>query len=123
VRRALASLLLVLFSFPLIEPAIVSDAPSQLPACCKRNGAHHCDMSSGDAETQGSAIQAIRPKCPYYPATAVFPVEGKAAVLVNSRFIAASVSSYPAVAAVIQTGYHPALSRSHHKRGPPSQLS
>ena len=39
-------LLLALFSFSLISPAVLaSDADSKLPACCKRNGKHHCDAA------------------------------------------------------------------------------
>jgi hypothetical protein len=121
-RRALASLLLALFSFPLIAPAFPANAPSQLPACCRRDGAHHC-MMSGDRGTPGPAFQAIRPKCPFYSSTMAFPTEGKTAILGHSHAIFASVIRYPAALPRTESRYCAAFSPSHQKRGPPTQLS
>jgi hypothetical protein len=43
VRRILASLLVVLVGFSLIPAAaFASNAESKVPACCRRDGKHHC---------------------------------------------------------------------------------
>jgi hypothetical protein len=58
-RRALASVLSVLLSFPLIAPLILANTDSDLPACCRRNGQHHCSASSMGTETSaGTTIKA-----------------------------------------------------------------
>jgi hypothetical protein len=122
-RRALASLLLALFSFPLIAPLFAANAASQLPACCRRDGKHHCAMLSGDMESPAPTFQAIRPKCPYYPSTPTFSSEENVAILKSSPATFTSLLSNPAVPAKTEACYRVSFSRSHQKRGPPAQLS
>jgi hypothetical protein len=52
-RRALASLLLATISFPLIAGTLFADLESKVPACCRRNGAHHCSMTGQPAQRGG----------------------------------------------------------------------
>ncbi len=68
-RRALAAMLVVLFSFPLIAPALASGPnDSQLPACCRRNGKHHCAMQMAEMTREPSlALCHVSEKCPYAP--------------------------------------------------------
>ena len=50
-RRIPAILLVVLYGFSLISAAWFSpDAGSGLPACCRRDGKHHCEMTASRAE-------------------------------------------------------------------------
>jgi hypothetical protein len=78
-RRALAITLLIAFGVPLAQPilAATADPESQLPACCRRHGAHHCSMrmaammSMMSAANSGPALNA--PPCPLYPAPAIAP--------------------------------------------------
>jgi hypothetical protein len=121
--RALASLLLVLISFPLIAPAIAAKSTSNLPACCRRDGAHHCAMFSSELGTQGPSFQAVRQKCPYFPATTVTSAQGKAAVLRTLHAIVASAARYPAALPRTESQYHTSFSRSRQKRGPPSLVA
>ena len=73
-RRALASLLLALFSFPLMLPMLRADAASSLPSCCRREGKHKCSMESGSADTpSGPALRAMQLKCSNYPAASTVP--------------------------------------------------
>jgi hypothetical protein len=74
VRRLLALSLLLLFSFPLAAPLFALSASSEanLPACCRRNGAHHCQMKmqeTGTAAQQTTAFSTPM-KCPFYPGAA-----------------------------------------------------
>lgn len=69
-RRAFASLLVAVFSFPLIAPVVLANTTSDFPTCCRRNGKHHCGMvdtaERGELPT-GLAVEAIQPKCPLFP--------------------------------------------------------
>jgi len=58
-RRVTASLLLAVLA-NLIAPADVWRT-SQVPACCRRSGAHHCHPSS---ETSSPGLKATQPACP-----------------------------------------------------------
>ena len=76
-RRALALFLLTLFSLSLIAPILFANTVSTLPACCRRNGKHHCGRADRSAEARirnEPALKAIQPKCPLFPGSAVAPV-------------------------------------------------
>jgi hypothetical protein len=126
-RRALASLLSAVLSFPLIAPSILAQTDSGLPACCRRNGQHHCAMPSmrtGDATPDTSpSIRADLAKCPYGPAGTSAPGESKVAPPRDSQAIFALLFSHPAVPTQTEAQYRVSFSRSRHKRGPPAFLS
>ena len=119
-RRALASLLLALFSFPLIVPMLRPDASSSLPSCCRREGKHHCTM--GPESTSREGLNAIRPKCANYPSTTAVP-GSSVAFLKKSPSICVSLLSFPPVQARAEAQYRVSFSRSRQKRGPPALLS
>jgi hypothetical protein len=121
-RRALALLLLVGFSFPLIAPLFAS-GPSEasLPACCRRNGKHHCAM--GASALVSSRYATVASKCPCYPLT-------RFALMLPHGFAgparAASLIQTAGPSAVVrdaEAGYRISFDRSRQKRGPPSLLS
>jgi len=58
-RRVPASLLLALWSLGLALPFLQAQ-PSAIPACCRRDGKHHCAMSPG-----GDGFRTIASNCPY----------------------------------------------------------
>ncbi len=67
-RRALACLVLALFSFPLISPVLYASGRPELPACCRRTGKHHCaSMQPSAAVGGGLALRATPSRCPLYP--------------------------------------------------------
>jgi hypothetical protein len=70
-RRTLALLLIALFSVSLLTPLFAADARQHLPACCLRDGEHHCSMSSqgGVDHDHGPALQA---RCSQYRGAASF---------------------------------------------------
>jgi hypothetical protein len=73
VRRLLAISLLLLFGMPLISPlfALAANTESNLPACCRRNGSHHCMMSMAErdhlANKAGAHAPMMGERCPYLP--------------------------------------------------------
>jgi len=118
VRRIIASLLLVLFSFSLVAPALfASDPDSKLPACCRRNGQHHCAMTTGSGSL-GPALQAA--KCAAFPSINAIPSSQTAGL--------PGLSRSTLVALVIQSGSSSRLeprslisySQAGQKRGPPA---
>jgi len=125
-RRVPAILLVFLFSFSLIGPALFVNAESNLPACCRREGKHHCGMAAqdtADVPSSGPAVDALRAKCPFFPSGgAVVPDSGPALPAAAS---AAGVSSAGQIAlpAEAEAGYRISFNRAHHKRGPPCLLS
>jgi len=125
-RRVQALLLLSLFSLSLIGPALSVDSQSDLPACCRRGGQHHCSMMSMDGDSAsptGPVASAISVRCPYFPkGGALLPHDG-AALLATAQPVLTSLLSQLAPAAQAAAGYRISLARSHQKRGPPSLLS
>lgn len=74
-RRAISIFLLALLCYPSLSWALTQSSvdESRLPACCRRNGKHHCAMSE---EMVGRIVAASSGKtptigapghCPFYP--------------------------------------------------------
>ena len=123
VRKLLSLLLLVVFSLPLLLPALaLAQGPeSNLPACCRRNGAHHCMMSEQEmaALLNGTRASAPRPHCPNYPV----------AITTLRHVDLATPKAPPALASVIRQSVvlfpsgnraRLALDTTHLTRGPPA---
>lgn len=123
VRRLIGITLLLLFSAPLISPllALTASTAANLPACCRRNGAHHCMMNMDQTESSGSApsLSAIPRKCPAYPA-AVTPIQHGDLSTHAASLIFAEIVSHPSVRTQTAARARVALDRSRQKRGPPS---
>jgi hypothetical protein len=113
VRRVLASLLLVLFSFSLIAPALsASDADSKLPACCRRNGKHHCTLATG------SGFRAA--KCAAFPSINVIPASHTAGLPGLSRSTFTALIVQPANSTQLEAHSRLSYSQTGQKRGPPA---
>ncbi len=122
-RRLLSLVLLAVFSLPLILPALAlgQDPESNLPACCRRNGAHHCMMSMQEkaALSQGIQASALRPRCPAYPAVIPPSTQNQltAPAMVAIRTAGVHTS---ALNSQTESRVRTVAVRSHPKRGPPS---
>jgi hypothetical protein len=125
VRRLLSIALLFIFSFPLISPvlALAGGPDANLPACCRRGGAHHCMLKSRSAEASGSAVSlsAIPPRCPAFPAVVASVKHGDLSFHAAS-LIFAEIVSHPSVRTQTEARARVALDRSRQKRGPPVDL-
>jgi len=68
--RAMSGVLLAFFLLPVFAPFLSSGSESTLPACCRRDGKHHCAMSARLRESvqrasSGPIATAATPFCPY----------------------------------------------------------
>jgi hypothetical protein len=122
-RRALGMLLLVVFSLPLIAPAL-APAPdeSALPACCRRNGEHHCTMT-GMTATIPPRYRSVSAKCPFDPFAGFGLMLPHAFSAQAALTTIAQAGGTAALVRDAETGYRVSYHRARQKRGPPSLLT
>ena len=103
--------------------ALTGHSANNLPACCRRNGKHHCLMSMAERrQLLGHNRQFDPPaeKCPYAPLavaavhTEFFAVPASPSVLTAFHANAVTFAQTQSLLRVAQTN-------SRRKRGPPSQ--
>lgn len=125
-RRFISILLLAVFSLPLLVPmlAMRQDADAGLPACCRRNGKHHCMMSMAQRNklvvSQDTQFKAPAEKCPFCPSS-VAPAHPN--LLVEPSLAAAifgDLVSHPAGFAQTEAKRRISRDRANQKRGPPT---
>ena len=123
-RRALAMLLVVVFSYPLIAPAVAARLDlSALPACCRPNGKHHCMMSMMMTVNVPSRYQAVSETCPYRPFANVTLMLPHAIAARTTPAAAAQAAGPAAAVRDVEAGYRISFHRARQKRGPPSLLA
>ena len=111
----------ILMALPSIAPLFASGVPN-LPACCRRNGKHHCMKIIDPAIESGSApsISRSETKCPEFPQMIGPMGHGQIGVGVSAA-VFAEIISHPAVSPQTLSNYRISLVRSHQKRGPPTK--
>jgi len=124
-RRLLSIMLLAVFWLPLVSPlfALGQDMGANLPACCRRNGMHHCVMSMGEHRQLAHLDPQFAPpvkKCPYCPASVV-SFHSNALAAPAAQAIFAELVSHPASTAQTESKWRIAHDRARQKRGPPAQ--
>jgi hypothetical protein len=121
-RHASAISLLAAICLSLIAPAVFAGAETNLPACCRRNGAHHCAMATDDSiSATQTSFQPVKP-CPSFPVGAAVS-GGSVAFLGDSTTNFALTVSHPSKRLQPQAFYRISFSRSCRQRGPPAILS
>ena len=120
-RRILAITLLIAFGSPLVLPALASPTDSQrnLPACCRRNGVHHCNGLMLSANS-GPAFHT--PPCPNYPSPAT-PVSLFTASLAAPTAFAIEIVVTSAPPATVRPRTQISILSSNLLRGPPTLLA
>jgi len=117
-RRILAILLLATFGLPVAASALAlaQDAGSpHLPACCRRNGAHHCAML---AASKGAPV--VSATCPSFPRpSATAPATSSAALVPPTPATLLQRTIFTASQRA-ETQRRLSRERSRHKRGPPT---
>ena len=110
--------LLAAFGLPVAASALAlaqdSGSP-HLPACCRRNGAHHCAMLA--ASNGAPAVSATCPSFPQPSATA--PATNVAALVPPPPATLLHRTTFTASQRA-ETQRRLSRERSRHKRGPPS---
>ena len=121
-RRWFASVLLLLTALLPLQPLIATaQSDASLPACCRRNGLHHCMMLQTVTLADSGQQRSVQPvPCPLWK-LAINPA------VVAVAATPPSLSSAPAVAESVVT-LVPAfpvtrLARSRSARAPPPALS
>ena len=121
VRRTAASALMFFVLAPLFVWLAVPEPQSTLPACCRRDGKHHCAAMAMMEEREQDPTPSIRDSsstCPYHSACAAVSAASVAGPPARFAFFAQTVSRpEQIVQIVIQARISEA--RSHLKRGPP----
>ncbi len=114
----------MLLGLPLLPPLFAqgTDQVESMPACCRRSGAHHCQMhmeeraASDKARTQ---VGALASRCPFCPRAVVAAhVDVMAARAADG--LDAALVSHPSCVAQTESKWRIARDRSRQKRGPPS---
>jgi hypothetical protein len=123
-RRILAIALLLILSFPVLSPLFSASAGGGvMPACCRRDGKHHCmmlDMQASDSNTH--IITSIQARCPYFPSsvqTTPFHTDPPHLTAANSLPFPAGLAL---TIAENEARYRISSERARHKRGPPVML-
>ena len=122
-RRAFAVMLVLGFSLPLIAPALASaPAESQLPACCRRNGKHHCAMSMQMGNIP-SSFRVVSEKCPYSPFAHTPLLQPQPFSSVNAPAASRPAAGPATIVRAAEAGYRISADRARHTRGPPRLLA
>jgi hypothetical protein len=124
-RRGFSIFLILIFGFGPLTSLIDGSEDANLPACCRRNGAHHCAMSvrmaavTRQAATGKTPMVSVPMTCPYYPgAIALLSTPARALVVTAGTGDAQIALTYVPVATHASPFATPA--RTHAGRGPPA---
>jgi hypothetical protein len=123
-RRAITSLLLALLLSPTAMLFVAGTGESDLPACCRRFGKHHCSYAGPSAESQssGPSFKALQTKCPVYPNGVTLSVGSKfVPALASTSKTAIDLSGEQLLAAQSLQHVPTAVFDSAQTRGPPPQ--
>jgi len=120
VRRLLAISLLLIFSLPLVSPLFGEQAAERiLPACCRRDGRHHCSMPN---DGSSSSLSTIGEKCPCAPdSPAVISLHSFTPGTAAATF--AELTRHPAVSPQTDAQRRVSFDRTRQKRGPPAPIA
>jgi hypothetical protein len=117
VRRLISIAMVLLFWLGPLSALLPGSDESQLPACCRRHGAHHCAMASGGVSGAGDVVSAPS-RCPQYHRSS--PATRGAFALPRTSAIAVAAESCPLIAVPLRGSLH--QTRTSANRGPPALL-
>jgi len=122
-RRGFSILLMLVLGLGPLSSLIDGSEDVNLPACCRRHGAHHCAMEAQiaammrDAQSGKAPIVSAPMTCPYYPGAV--NALWTPALAAAAAEVQALASSSLALAAM-QTLAHRSPAETHAGRGPPA---
>jgi hypothetical protein len=124
-RRCLSIFLILTFALGPLSALADGSEDANLPACCRRNGAHHCSLAAhmaamrAMAQQDGTPFFAAQTVCRYYPAAATAfstPPPALAVSAARGPVLSAHLRSVPGASSVPKSN----PSRTHAGRGPPA---
>jgi hypothetical protein len=131
VRRFLAITILLLLGLPMVSPLFAMDVDAaNLPACCRRDGMHHCMMAgmmmSGSSAGASAApdtgtqptVAIVTAPCPYGPQGMPGAMH-RDWTLDTASAVFAGLAAHPAGSPQTESKRRLASLRARHKRGPP----
>jgi hypothetical protein len=125
VRKLIAIALLAVFGLP-FGSSLFALAPrngSSLPACCRRDGKHHCMMSMAERDRlsrREPGISAPPEKCPYCPAAILRIHHSVDFAPPSAQGVYAGLAGHPAGVVQAECQQRISLDRARGKRGPPA---
>ena len=124
-RRFFSILLLAVFVLPLLAPvlAMAQDGQAAVPACCRRNGRHHCGMSLRERRalvSRDPAFRAPTEKCPFETSSVAPARFDPVTEPPVAEAIFGHLVSHPTGVAQTESRRRIARDRSRQKRGPPA---
>lgn len=123
-RKLLAITLLAFFGLPFASSllALTPRGESNLPACCRKNGKHHCMMSMAERRSSmgdSPVFSAPLDKCPYAPAAFLGSTHWTMSGVPSRQIFFADLVSHPTAFAQTESKLRISRDRSRQKRGPP----
>ena len=120
-RRIVAAFLVVLFGAGPMLPVLALDrAPSDIPACCKKDGTHKCSVRHSHTDSQNNSGEpSVRAVCPFSSHAEQAIVGQQSVVPSTVRSVASVVLRSPRLPLTQQTARISAVSAANPKRGPP----
>jgi hypothetical protein len=118
-RRFSAISLLILLALSLLTPLFGADVEASVPACCRRNGAHHCAMGSESSSSQGPSFRGNR-KCPLYSGFNLLGASAPVALHRSAIRFSVRLKTTSILRRQAEVTRVVASAREHSKRGPPS---
>jgi hypothetical protein len=117
-RSTLAVAIAVLISLPLLAPFFALGSSAAVPACCRRNGQHHCMGGTMQMPGSDQGASIIAPRCPRFPIASMIP-QVPGFVAGNEGQVGVNLFVRPTALPQTEAGYRIAFARSRQKRGPP----
>ncbi|WP_260705653.1 hypothetical protein [Edaphobacter flagellatus] len=124
-RKLIAITLLAIFGLPFASTlfAMTPKSEANLPACCRKNGKHHCMMSMMERNSLVSGkpqFTAPGEKCPYCPGALTLGHQPNPFGIPSGQMVFIGLAGQSAVVAQTESKRRISRDRSRQKRGPPS---
>jgi hypothetical protein len=119
----MAVLLMVTLSSALAAPlfAFSTKREGNLPACCRKNGKHHCMMLAMAMDPSMKQVAAFGERCSHFP-KATTAVGNTIVFIPTTAVFYAEILSHPARSPQTEAHYRISFDRARQKRGPPLQI-
>lgn len=126
-RRLVSILLLAAFGLPFAQSlfALTPKSEANLPACCRRNGKHHCMMSMTERRKMSSDEPQFAPpveKCPYCPGALTLGHQTNPFSIATGQIVIVGSVGQSSVVAQTESKRRISRDRSRQKRGPPAPV-